>query len=240
MVPFREIHELLLLSHSDKYISDEEFILLYGINQSRNPDFPYWLYNSFDIMAVSEAECWGDFRMYRNDVLNLAHIFNIPDEIHCKNRTKCSGVEAFCIFLKRFAYPCRYGDMIQRFGRSVSESCLISNYIVDHVYNNLGHKLTNLNQPWLSPIKLQEYATAIHQKGAPLQNCWEFIDGTVRPICRLGEHQRIVYNGHKRVHSLKFQSVIAPNGLIVNLFGPMEGRRHDCAFLNASGLLTEM
>ena len=47
------------------------------------------------------------------------------------------------------------------------------------------------------------------------------VDGTVRPICRPGEMQRAVYNGHKRVHGLKFQSVALPNGLIANLFGPV-------------------
>ncbi|KAL9977147.1 hypothetical protein ACROYT_G014520 [Oculina patagonica] len=33
------------------------------------------------------------------------------------------------------------------------------------------------------------------------------MDGTVRPIARPGERQRVLYNGHKRVHALKFQSV---------------------------------
>ena len=81
------------------------------------------------------------------------------------------------------------------------------------------------------------YADAIHQSGATLQNCWGFIDGTVRPICRPRSNQRILYNGHKLVHAIKFQSVIIPNGLIANLWGPMEGRRHDCALLASSGLL---
>ena len=47
------------------------------------------------------------------------------------------------------------------------------------------------------------------------------MDGTVRPIARPGEHQRVLYNGHKRVHALKFQSVVAPNGMIANLYGPV-------------------
>ena len=68
---------------------------------------------------------------------------------------------------------------------------------------------------------LQEFANAIHKRGAPLTNCWGFIDGTVRPMSRPGQHQRVVYNGHKRVHALKFQSVVAPNGLIANLYGPV-------------------
>ena len=68
---------------------------------------------------------------------------------------------------------------------------------------------------------LQEYADVIHAEGAALNNCFGFIDGTVRPISRPGQHQRIVYNGHKRVHSLKFQSVALPDGLIGNMYGPV-------------------
>ena len=51
--------------------------------------------------------------------------------------------------------------------------------------------------------------------------CFGFIDGTVRAISRPGKDQRLVYNGHKRVHALKFQSVSLPNGIIASLFGPV-------------------
>ena len=30
-----------------------------------------------------------------------------------------------------------------------------------------------------------------------------------------------VYNGHKRVHALKFQSVALLNGIIANMYGPV-------------------
>ena len=43
-----------------------------------------------------------------------------------------------------------------------------------------------------------------------LENCFGFIAGMVRPIARPNRHERIVYNGHKRVHLLKFQSVALP------------------------------
>ena len=53
---------------------------------------------------------------------------------------------------------------------------------------------------------------------------WGFMDGTVRLIARPGEHQRVLYNGHKRMHALKFQSVVAPNGMMIaNLYGPVGG-----------------
>ena len=36
---------------------------------------------------------------------------------------------------------------------------------------------------------------------------------------------------------MKFQSVAIPNGLIANLYSPVEGRRHDAGMLKESGLL---
>ena len=48
----------------------------------------------------------------------------------------------------------------------------------------------------------------VHNKCRAFNTCWGFIDGAVRPICRPGENQRVVYNGHKRVHALKYQSII--------------------------------
>lgn len=55
-----------------------------------------------------------------------------------------------------------------------------------------------------------------------------------------GEKQRVVYNGHKRAHALKFQSVSLQNSLIANLYGPVEGRRYDAGMLRDSGLLNAL
>ena len=52
--------------------------------------------------------------------------------------------------------------------------------------------------------------------------------------------QRLIYNGHKRVHALKFQSTAIPNGIIANLYGPVEGKRHDSRMLAMSGLLPKL
>ena len=49
-----------------------------------------------------------------------------------------------------------------------------------------------------------------------------------------------MYNGHKRVHSIKFQSVVLPTGLIGNLARPFEGKRHDSMMLQEAGLLTNL
>ena len=59
-------------------------------------------------------------------------------------------------------------------------------------------------------------------------------------MCRPGKNQRLLYNGHKRYNYIKFQSVVAPNGVIANLFGPVEGKRHDSGMLADSGLLNQL
>ena len=74
----------------------------------------------------------------------------------------------------------------------------------------------------------------------PITNCWGFIDGTVMPICRPSQFQREVFNGHKRTHALKYQSIVLPNGIIANMFGPVEGRRHDAALLAESGIMDKI
>lgn len=75
------------------------------------------------------------------------------------------------------------------------------------------------NQTVLSGIQLESYADVICNKVAPLTNCFGFVDGTVRPMSRPGESQRLLYNGLKRVHRLKFQLVVVPNGLIARFYG---------------------
>ena len=163
----------------------------------------------------------------------------LPEEIVCNlyNNLRIDSLEALCILLKRLAYPNRYSDMIPRFGRAVPQLSMVVNQMMDYIDSELGHLLSDLNQPWLSSDNLLMFCDAIHTKGAALNNTWGFIDGTVRPISRPRIHQRIVYNGHKRQHALKYQSITTPNGMIANLYGPVEGKRHDATMLRMSGLM---
>ena len=105
----------------------------------------------------------------------------------------------------RLSYPMRYSDMVKRFARPVISR--ITNSVLDFTYKTHHHRITSWNNSILYPAALQRYADAIFDQGAALSNCFRFVDGTVRPICRPDEKQRIVFNGHKRIHAIKFQSV---------------------------------
>jgi len=96
-------------------IDDEEFIILNDVNSSRNPDFPYWQYEPFDLDCLSDGECKAEFRFWKTDIYLLKEVMQLPDEIMCYNRLVVSGIEALCILLKRFGYPTRYSDICSRF-----------------------------------------------------------------------------------------------------------------------------
>ena len=128
--------------------------------------------------------------------------------------------------------------MVIRFARPVLELCIITNHVMDLIYNQWSFLLSDFEgRNSLSPQNLTKYAAAIYAKGAPFRNCWGFIDGTIRPISRPSNNQRALYNGHKRVHAIQCQSVATPDGLVSLLAGPYEGKRHDSGMLKESGLL---
>ena len=64
-----------------------------------------------------------------------------------------------------------------------------------------------------------------------------FIDGTVREICRPTKLQGPLYSGKDRIHSLKYQAINTPDGIIRHLAGPYPGSRHDQFMLRESGIL---
>ena len=130
-------------------------------------------------------ECRAGLRFGKADVFLLLEVLRFPDKFVCSQKTVCSKLEGLCILLKRLAFPCRYIDMVSRFGRNPTELCLIFNTVLEFVYSSHHHRLESWNQPFLLPQVLERYAQIIHNRGAPLQNCFVF-DGT---LCRIARPQ---------------------------------------------------
>lgn len=116
MSSLKEAREMLSLAWSHHFISEEEFLLLYDASFSKNPSFPHADYDRFDLDSMDEAECFQEFRVRKMDIVRLADALGLPASLCCHQRTKANRIEG--LLLKRFAYPCRLGDMIHRFGRN--------------------------------------------------------------------------------------------------------------------------
>ena len=59
------------------------------------------------------------------------------------NNAICDGLKGLCVLLSGTSYPCRYSDIIPRFPRPVSVLSLISNEILDFIYRNHSHLVTD-------------------------------------------------------------------------------------------------
>ena len=103
MAPLRNIRNSLLLALESNIIDDEEFLLLYKLNLSKNPDLPFWSYKQFCLEIMSDDECKSEFRFLRGDVYRLVNVLQLPQEFVCCNGLKVTPVEALCNFLKRFS-----------------------------------------------------------------------------------------------------------------------------------------
>ena len=211
------------------FIDDEEFLVLSDLCEWNNPCFPHEDYSLFNLDEMTDPECRSEFRFRKRDILILADVLGIPETLRCEQGSSCDGLEGLCMVLRRLSWdmanistweiylhgtlvPCRYEDMIPRFAKPVPVISMVTNAVLDIIYATHIPRITRWNQDFLDPDQMEMYAR---------QNCFGFIDGTVRPIARPGDNQCILYNGHKRVHALKFQSVVLPNGLIANMYGPV-------------------
>ena len=136
--------------------------------------YPYKCYSKFDLDVIEEDECKSQFRFIKSDIFRLVDAFGFPETFTCYNGSVFDVTEAICIFLKHFAYPCRYSDMIYMFARPVPELSLITNHILSFMHNQWNHLLSSLQQPWLSQQNLENFCDFVHRRGAPLTNCWRF------------------------------------------------------------------
>ena len=195
---FHELQELFLLSHAHGILDDEELLILYGVLAKKS---------RFLLWELRKVFSWWYER--KHDLLLLAEVLQIPDSFTCYQRTVTSGMEGLCVLLRRLSYPCRLSDIIPRFGRPVPVLSMVSNQVLDYIYDIHGHRITQWNHQILFQPLLQLYSDTIAAQGSALDNCWALLMGL------------FVYNGHKREHALKFQCVALPNGLIGHLYGPV-------------------
>ena len=68
---------------------------------------------------------------HRNDIYNLTEVLEFPELFKCYNGVVVDKVEAFCLFLKRFAYPYQYADLVTLFARPIPQLCMATNEVMN-------------------------------------------------------------------------------------------------------------
>ena len=193
-------------------IIDEEDAILLMLEESMNPKVsPHHNYERFRVDRFTDSEFENLFRFKKEHIAPLVNALRLDDQYCSQNGIKWSAEEGLCLFLRRISYPNRLVDLIPLFGRHITEMSTMINIMTDEIYSLHHSRLENINHPWMN---FEQYTEVVAAKGACLDNIWGFIDGTQVRICRPNEGQESCFNGHKRQHSLKFQSLMLPNGII--------------------------
>ncbi|KIJ24166.1 hypothetical protein M422DRAFT_195025 [Sphaerobolus stellatus SS14] len=130
------------------------------------------------------------------------------------------------MLLRRLAHPTRLADLQMQFGWEKSRFSRITYQTAHFLWHRWKH-LLRFDPTRLTREKLSSFAAAFKAKGAPLDCIAALIDGTLQKSARPIHNQRLIYNGWKRIHCLKYHAVISPDGMVIHVYGPVEGRRHD-------------
>ena len=171
----------------------------------------------------------------------LKSALRVPSSFSTPSGYLFSGEEGLLLMLHRLAYPCTLAQMCWESGRGTTALSECFLYMCKHVYDSFSHLRDERSlETWARDFP--RFAFAVREKarthcgGVGLKSCVGFIDGTVQRCARPGRFQRVLYNGHKRCHSVKWQGLMLPNGIMPMPFGPVNGRRNDGFMLQRSGV----
>jgi hypothetical protein len=164
------------------------------------------------------------FRFSWDEIDYLIHLLRFPAIFRTETRLRMSAKEAFCLLTYRLSHTSRWIDIMLLFPRSISALSQLFREVVDFMYYTWRHLLL-FDHVRLTPAYLRTLANTIKEKGGAdaIPNIWGFIDGTHVRVSRPDHDQDEVYSGQKKCHSLKYQAIATPDGLIAHLGGPFSG-----------------
>jgi len=177
-----------------------------------------------------------NLRIPRDHLERTRVLLGIPDEVITKNRDRCAGSLAFMMLLYKMSWPRRISDLRDIFGGTKQRLGRIVNEVACFLFRRFYPKMSTLDRDRMNDDYLRMLCSVHYAQNEVMENIWGFIDGTVRQCCRPVRFQKTVYNGHKKVHAIKFQSCVAWDGMISHLNGPWVGSRHDSGIFQDSGL----
>jgi len=187
---------------------------------------------------VFSANIYDRFGFHLDELETVVEKLQVPLVVRIK-RDRFTGEECVLLLLRRLRTPGTLLSLTKETGRSISQISLASNWAVRFIRRRWAHLVDERSFTDWAP-HFRAFADAFSRAGLPLKNLIGFIDGKLWKIARPGKFQKIMYSGHKRIHGIKTQGIIFPNGLQPYPFGPVNGSRHDGFLLRESGILELM
>lgn len=217
------------------------------------------------LSEFSNIECTELFRFKKEDLKILIPLLFHEETIYIDKKgsySKFSRDEIVLAGLWRLCNECKLFHLTLLMGRDHSQWARAINFFFDHLHTNYSSVLlcadsvikSNMNFPLFSErirnrlFFLSDYDLDENMIHNDYKNIIGFIDCVVTRVCRPGagpkglkhrdntDLQRTVFNKYKADHGIKYQSLEAPNGLCLYLYGPCTNANHDFNILKQSKL----
>jgi len=185
-------------------------------------------------LASRNVYCSYGFRL--EDLPAVVEALQPPPAFRVRGGAVFSGEEGVLLLLRRFRSTGPLLDLTKDAGRPIAHISEAVTFMVEHVHSRFAHLIDVRSFEAWAP-RFESFAQVFKNKGAPIDNLIGFIDGKLQSVCKPGKYQHVLYSGHKRVHGLKTQGIVFPNGIQPFPFGPVLGSRHDSFLLRVSGVL---
>jgi len=173
-------------------------------------------------------------RFTKEDFMLLVEYFELDAvqyRFRCRHPSR--GHFALALLLTRLSYPHRFRELQAVFGRGESYLKIYFLDTLEYLYERY-QELIHWH-PLLTYSRMEAYVKALNRCHG-VDNIWGFIDGTFRPFCRPGSNQQMMYSGYKKLHGFKVQGIATPDGLLLAVDGPFEGKVNDLTMVRKSGL----
>lgn len=197
-----------------------------------------------DLLNNIDPTTWRRyFRFTKEEFLELYPALQIPDAyIYASHGHKCWAPLALLMLFARLAWPrALKTDLALLFQQDGTRICRFVNKMMEHIYTRFDYTLTCDKQRLRAHLGI--FGEAVGRiLGFPPHlrhhcKCWAFVDGTFRYTCRPEWRQDVLYNGHYGGHGFKYQFVVTPDGIVIDLYGPCAGRHHDAHLVEESELV---
>ena len=170
-----------------------------------------------------DRNVYATYRVRLEDLTDFVEALDMPHAFYTRGGHLFTGEEGALLLLRRFASEASANDHTKETGRSESAISECVYWVVEHLHRRFSHLMDERSITCWSP-HFAEFAAAFSRCGVPMDNLIGFIDGKLYPVCRPGRYQHVLYSGHKRIHGVKTQGVVFPNGTSL--------LRHSCSPLH--------
>lgn len=158
------------------------------------------------------------FRIRLEDIPKLPNALSFPETVWLDNRCKVTGLECLCILLRRFACKRRMHELCSIFERDESvldRFCFAE--AVKHVFENFSNLFNTFSARFYTREFFQDLCQKNVEKGREFSSSFGLFDGTLAEPPRPGDPIDVQWQFpcYKKFHALKYQAVMAPNGLIL-------------------------